>query len=110
MTKDEEIQWLCGLIETATRAASSSSSPAYVKAIGDLVKAYHAPEREEERVEDPDEWSERIFAAYPTQSGSHEEYGVAMRMVENRHRKGELVALVNWLLLEVKREKRGSRR
>lgn len=46
-----------------------------------------------------DEWSEAINAAFPTRSGSHGQYGVAMKMVGNRHSKGELVALVNWLLV-----------
>jgi hypothetical protein len=47
-----------------------------------------------------DEWTERIKAAHPTRSGSHDEYGIAMRMVGHRHSKGELVALVNWLLVQ----------
>jgi len=47
-----------------------------------------------------DEWTSRIDAAFPTRSGSHEAYAVAMRMVGTRHSKGELVALVNWLLVE----------
>jgi hypothetical protein len=46
-----------------------------------------------------DEWTERIRAAHPSRSGSHDTYATAMRMVGNRHSKGELVALVNWLLL-----------
>jgi hypothetical protein len=47
-----------------------------------------------------DEWTERIKAAHPTRSGSHDEYRIAMRMVGHRHSKGELVALVNWLLVQ----------
>jgi hypothetical protein len=47
-----------------------------------------------------DEWTTDIEAAFPTRSGSHEEYATAMRMVGHRHSKGELVALVNWLLVE----------
>ena len=47
-----------------------------------------------------DEWSEAIEAAFPTRSGSHAEYAMAMKMVGHRHSKGELVALVNWLLVE----------
>lgn len=46
-----------------------------------------------------DEWSDAIKAAHPTRSGSHEDYGIAMKMVGHRHSKGELVALVNWLLV-----------
>jgi hypothetical protein len=47
-----------------------------------------------------DEWSTVIAAAYPTRSGSHDEYGIAMRMVSSRRSKGQIVALVNWLLVE----------
>jgi hypothetical protein len=50
----------------------------------------------------PDEWTEEIDAAFPTRSGSHEEYATALRMVGNRHSKGALVALVNWLLVRSK--------
>lgn len=47
-----------------------------------------------------DEWTPHIDAAFPTRSGSHDEYAMAMQMVGNRHSKGALVALVNWLLVE----------
>jgi hypothetical protein len=47
-----------------------------------------------------DEWDKEIRAAFPTRSGSHDEYGVAMRMVGNRHDKASLIALVNWLLVK----------
>jgi hypothetical protein len=46
-----------------------------------------------------DEWTEQIREAFPTRSGSHEHYAEAMRMVGHRHSKGELAALVNWLLV-----------
>jgi hypothetical protein len=49
-----------------------------------------------------DEWTDDINQAFPTRSGSHEEYAVAMKMVGHRHSKGELVALVNWLLVRIK--------
>jgi hypothetical protein len=52
----------------------------------------------------PDQWSEEIHDAFPTRSGSHEEYADAMRMVGNRRSKGALVALVNWLLVELNRK------
>jgi hypothetical protein len=48
-----------------------------------------------------DEWSEAIDAAFPTRSGSHDEYGQAMAMVGVRQSKGALVALVNWLLVRL---------
>lgn len=47
----------------------------------------------------PDEWTDAISSAHPTRSGSHDEYRVAMKMVGHRHSKGELVELVNWLLM-----------
>lgn len=49
-----------------------------------------------------DEWSESIADAFPTRSGSHDEWGVAMQMVGNRRSKTELIALVNWLLLRMR--------
>lgn len=45
-----------------------------------------------------DEWSERIDASHPMNSGDHRKYELAMQMVGNRHSKGALVELVNWLL------------
>ena len=50
-----------------------------------------------------DEWSEDIHAAFPTRSDSHEEYATAMQMVGHRHSKGALVALVNWLLVRLRK-------
>lgn len=55
----------------------------------------------------PDEWDDAIKAAFPTRSGSHEQYATAMKMVGHRHSKGELVALVNWLLLDRDRAREG---
>ena len=50
----------------------------------------------------PDEWTESVKRAFPTRSGSHEQYAAAMQMVGNRHSKGALVALVNWLLVKLR--------
>lgn len=51
-----------------------------------------------------DEWSDRIEAAHPAHGSHHHgTYATAMRMVGHRHSKGELVALVNWLLVEGKK-------
>jgi hypothetical protein len=47
-----------------------------------------------------DEWTDAIKAAHPARSESHDEYATAMQMVGHRHSKGELVALVNWLLVK----------
>jgi hypothetical protein len=46
-----------------------------------------------------DLWSKPIAEAFPSRSESHEEYATAMEMVGHRHSKGQLVALVNWLLV-----------
>lgn len=45
-----------------------------------------------------DEFSFLIDAAHPTNTDDHETYALAMKMVGNRHSKGALVDLVNWLL------------
>lgn len=55
-----------------------------------------------------DEWSDAIDAAFPTRSGSHVEYATALQMVGNRHSKGELVSLVNWLLVRLRDAERVS--
>jgi hypothetical protein len=49
----------------------------------------------------PDEWTDAIREAFPTRSGSHDQYAVAMQMVGHRYAKGGLVALVNWLLVRI---------
>lgn len=41
-----------------------------------------------------------IAEAYPTRSGRHDLYAEAMRMVGAKRSKGQLVMLVNWLLLQ----------
>jgi len=42
-----------------------------------------------------------IRAAFPTQSGRHDLYAEAMRLVGAKRSKGNLVALVNWLLYRI---------
>lgn len=39
-----------------------------------------------------------IEAAHPLETGRHDLYAMAMRLVGERHEKGDLVDLVNWLL------------
>lgn len=46
-----------------------------------------------------DEWSAAIKQAHPTVAGAHLQYATAMKMVGNRRSKGELVALVTWLIV-----------
>jgi len=60
------------------------------------------PAYPDEWTDERDEWTAEIKASYPTRSGSHDEYATAMRMVGHRHSKGELVALVNWLLVQLR--------
>jgi hypothetical protein len=48
-----------------------------------------------------DEWTAEITSAHPTRSGAHDEYQTALKMVGNRHSKGELVNLVTWLLIRL---------
>lgn len=62
-----------------------------------LFAAARALDNEWEDVDD--EWTLAIKAAHPARSGSHDAYAMAMRMVGHRYSKGELVALVNWLLV-----------
>jgi hypothetical protein len=45
-----------------------------------------------------DQWSEQIDAAHPMKTGAHRQYATALEMVGHRRSKGELVALVCWLL------------
>ena len=52
-----------------------------------------------------DEWSQAIKAAHPIHTESHETYATAMKMVGHRHSKGQLVALVNWLLIRCSKVK-----
>ena len=53
---------------------------------------------EQEWADRPDEWTAQIKAAHPMNTGKHEIYATAMKMVGNRRGKFALVALVNWLL------------
>ncbi len=39
-----------------------------------------------------------IKAAHPLRTGRHDLYAEAMRLVGERHGKGDLVEMVNWLL------------
>lgn len=44
-----------------------------------------------------------IYAAHPLETGRHDLYNEAMRLVGAKHTKGALVELVNWLLLRLDR-------
>lgn len=46
---------------------------------------------------------EEITGAHPLQTGRYDLYAEAQRLVGERHEKGDLVDLVNWLLVERER-------
>lgn len=46
---------------------------------------------------------DEIRAAHPLRSKRHDLYAEAMRLVGERHAKGDLVDLVTWLLLRAER-------
>ena len=47
--------------------------------------------------------TEAINQAHPLETGDHSTYGEALELVGNRHSKGSLVDLVNYLLVKNKR-------
>lgn len=50
----------------------------------------------------PAEAEQRLInAAHPLCTGRHDLYAEAMRLVGERHAKGDLVELVNWLLFRL---------
>lgn len=78
----------------------------HIEVCHECIRAFFRSIGAEPAIEEPepwadkeDEWTEGIQAAFPTRSGSHEQYATAMEMIGNRHSKDQLVALVNWLLL-----------
>ena len=65
------------------------------------IEAYEAaksPEQPDDWSDKPDQWQAAIDAAHPTITEKHKTYAKALEMVSNRHSKGSLVDLVNWLL------------
>jgi hypothetical protein len=50
-----------------------------------------------------DEWTAKIAEAHPLRIGSHLEYAKAMMMVGHRYSKTQLVQLVCWLLVEIRK-------
>jgi hypothetical protein len=46
-------------------------------------------------------FEERIAAAHPMKTGKHHLYDQAMKLVGERHDKGDLVELVNWLIMSL---------
>lgn len=98
--KQEVENWMSEAAGSEVRAerAEAELAQAVIRAekaeaqVAELTKPWSEDKR--------DEYSDRISAAFPTESGSHEEYALAMKLVGNRHSKGALVGLVNWLLVE----------
>lgn len=62
----------------------------------------HIPDNPKHRRE-----REAIAAAHPLKTGRHDLYETALRLVGERHEKGDLVELVTWLLLRI--EEAGKR-
>lgn len=57
----------------------------------------------------PEEERDAIAKAFPTHTGRHNLWAEAMRLVGERHAKGDLVELVNWLLLRNDESERARR-
>lgn len=96
--------------EKFNKLVRSISNRALRKRVAELE---HVVKRQAEQLGAP--WEDRplpedkaIYDAFPTRSGSHEAYVEAMRLVGARHSKGALVALVNWLLVELDRARKLS--
>ena len=75
------------------------------KSIRDALALQRGQSADDAWTDTKDEWSSAIRAAHPIESDSHEEYAIAMRMVSSRYSKGELVSLINWLLVREKTSK-----
>jgi len=89
----------CGHMRQLDAIVDLLGMPRGTRSVLDELRARAAAEWEDI----PDEWTDAIKSAHPGHgSESHDEYGVAMQMVGHRHSKGELVALVNWLLVCLK--------
>jgi hypothetical protein len=67
-----------------------------------LVDAEQEREIVEDWKDEPDLFTSDILKAHPTVTGDHETYEFALALVSNRHGKGSLVDLVNWLLFRLK--------
>lgn len=89
----------CGRV-LMTRPNSICPNVVHWRAWSEEVESELKQARDWEDVDD--EWTEAIDAAFPTRSGSHDEYATARKMIGHRHSKGQLVALVNWLLVRLK--------
>ena len=94
--------WLEVLQAVEAKAAEDASLCAFLALDRFSFKVHRREVKPRPWEDQDDEWTEAIDAAHPTRSDSHEEYGVAMKMVGHRHSKGELVSLVNWLLVRLR--------
>jgi hypothetical protein len=97
--------------ETVVHMKLDGTSRKYIPVDGEELKENYVTRAEYDRVcaelaqwttwdDVDDEYTAEIDAAFPTRSGSHYLYAIAMKMVGNRQSKGALVELVNWLLVE----------
>lgn len=71
---------------------------AAISKAGATAKTAISPEPPDQWGDSRDQWSARIDDAHPMNSGAHDAYFQAMKMVGNRNSKGALVDLVCWLL------------
>jgi hypothetical protein len=86
---------------TVTNEPSMTVKTTREETLENELRACHERVREVSEWKDvDDEWTDAIKAAHPARSGAHDEYATAMKMVGHRHSKGELVALVTWLLVQ----------
>lgn len=91
LTLQRERDHFMGLNESA-REELATMSKQLERATGRLAQV------EAEWEEKADESSLEIDAEFPTRSGNHERFLRALELVNHRHDKYSLVALVNWLL------------
>lgn len=86
----------CGHMRQLDAIVDLLGMPRGTRSVLDELRARAADEWKDA----PDEWTESIGLAHPGRGSElHDEYGIAMQMVGHRHSKGQLVALVNWLLV-----------
>lgn len=84
--------WHTAYIEREKRLPSTADTFFAAYLLGKNVK-------QDDSMDKPDRWTPLIEQAHPTVTGLHMPYELALAMVSNRHSKGALIDLVNWLLL-----------
>lgn len=84
------------------KAMMLMATGAIVKQNADFIMADNAlstTQQAQDAWEDtPDEYTAEIATAHPMKTGDHDTYQIASKMIGNRHGKGALIDLMNWLL------------